>query len=134
MSTNASTWFYHEPEHRAYLIEERVNHTLWSNRIAAIYLDCTSEEPPFRMSGEWHGLPVSIEWVPNEYFTLTTRSADSTESLLIGLKEILGFPPAISYIDPDNNFTVEWHVKEVAQRIQEIQGNPNYHQIKRYRK
>jgi hypothetical protein len=134
MSTNASTWFYREPEHRAYLIEERVNLTFWSNRIAAIHLDCTNEEPPFRMDGEWHGNPVTIEWVPNEYLTLTTLSVESADALLIGIKEILGFPPTISYVDPDNNFIAEWHVKEVAQRIQEIQGNPTYHQIKRYKK
>jgi hypothetical protein len=134
MATNASTWFYREPEHRAYLIEERVNHTFWSNRIAAIHLDCTSEEPPFRMEGEWHGTPVAIEWVPNDYFTLMTQLTDHAESLVIGIKEILGFVPAISYVDPSGNFVTEWHVKEMAQRIQEIQGNPSYHQIKRYKK
>jgi hypothetical protein len=134
MSTNASTWFYHEPEHRPYLIEERVNHTFWANRIAAIHLDCKSAEPPFRMEGVWHDQPVAIEWVPNQYFILTTRATSDTETLLIGIKEILGFLPAISYSDPDNNFITEWHVKEVGQRVHEIQGNPNYHQIKKYKK
>ena len=134
MSTNASTWFYTEPEHRPYLIEERVNHTFWANRIAAVHLDCTSAEPPFRMDGVWHDQPITIEWVPNQYFTLTTRATSDTEALLIGVKEILGFSPAISYSDPDNNFITEWHVKEVGQRVQEIQGNPNYHQIKKYKK
>ncbi len=134
MATNASTWFYHEPEHRAYMIEERVNHTFWSNRIAAIHLDCISDEPPFRMAGEWRGMPVQIEWVSNEYFKLTTRPSEETDSLLIGIKEILGFPPIISYVEPDGHFIAEWYVKDAAQRIQEIQGNPNYHQIKRYTK
>ena len=97
MATNASTWFYREPEHRAYLIEERVNHTFWNNRIAGLYLDCTSEEPPFRMTGEWHGTPLTLEWVPNDYLTLTSRPDDNTTLLLIGVKETLGFTPTISH-------------------------------------
>jgi hypothetical protein len=89
MATNASTWFYAEPEHRAYLIEERVNHTFWSQRIASIYLDCTSQEPPFRMAGEWSGIPVALEWVPNEYLTLTTAPGEKADQLIVGIKEIL---------------------------------------------
>ena len=133
MATNASTWFYREPEHRAYLIEERVNHTFWSNRIVGIYLDCTSAEPPFRMAGEWHGTPLKLEWISNDYLTLTTRPDDNTNLLLIGMKEILGFAPTISYVDPEGNFVAQWHKKDVDERIRAIQGNPNYHQIKSYR-
>ena len=134
MATNASTWFYQEPEHNCYLIEERVNHTFWSNRIAAIHLDCTSAEPPFRMYGEWHTIPIEIEWIPDQYFTLSAKTSDDINRLIIGIKEILGFMPAVSYVDPEARLKVEWHVKNADQRIQEIQGNPNYHDIKRYKK
>jgi hypothetical protein len=133
MATNASTWFYSEPEHRPYLIEERVNHTFWNHRIASLYLDCVRAEPPFRMEGEWRGRPVAIEWVPGDYFTLITRPADDINALLLGIKEILGFAPAISYVDPDGNMVTQWYVKDAEQRIQNIQGNPNYRQIKRYK-
>jgi hypothetical protein len=134
MATNASTWFYAEPEHRPYLIEERVNHTFWSNRITALSLTCTQAEPPFRMEGDWHGMPVALEWVPNDCLTLSTRPEDDTDLLLIGIKEILGFPPTISYVGPDGSMFAEWHVNPADQRIQEIQGNPNYHNIKQYTK
>ena len=134
MATNASTWFYQEPEHRAYLIEERVNHTFWSNRIAAIYLDCISATPPFQMEGQWRGIPVALEWVPNDYLTLKTAATEEVNLLLLGVQEILGFTPTISYIDPDGNMVTEWYVKDVERRIQGIQGNPNYRQIKRYKK
>jgi hypothetical protein len=134
MATNASTWFYKEPEHNPYLIEERVNHTFWSNRIAAIHLDCTNAEPPFRMVGEWHTIPLEIEWVPNQYLTLSARAGDDVNRLIVGVREILGFTPTISYAGPDGHLKVEWHVKEADQRIREIQGNPNYHDIKRYKK
>ena len=86
MATNASTWFYNEPEHNAYLLEERVNHTLWSNRLSAVYLDCLSETPPFKMSGTWHELPITIEWVPRDYFTLTTLPDSQVDQLIVALK------------------------------------------------
>lgn len=133
MVTNASTWFYSEPEHNAYLIEERVNHTFWSNRITDVHLDCTNAEPPFRMVGEWRGLPVELEWEPKKYLTLTTKPVDQSNKLLIGVKEILGFNPTISYVDPGGNMIAEWHATEVGERVQEIQGNPNYRQIKQYK-
>ncbi len=132
MATNASTWFYNEPEHRAYLIEERVNHTFWSNRISALYLDCTNDTPPFQMEGEWRGIPLKLEWVPNDYFSLATEPVDDVNLLLAGVQEILGFAPTISYVNPDGIMITEWHVNDVERRIQSIQGNPNYHQIKRY--
>ncbi len=133
MATNASTWFYREPEHDAYLLEERVNHTFWANRIYALYLDCTNAEPPFRMEGVWHDLPVTVEWVPNQYFTLTTQPGELADMLIVGVKEVLGFKPAISYVDPSGQLTVEWLVGDAAERVQEIQGNPNYSQIRRYK-
>lgn len=133
MATNASTWFYSEPEHSAFLIEERVNHTFWQNRIMGLTLTCSNVEPPFAMSGVWRDMPLEISWVPKSYFTLTAAPSTDTDHLIVGLKEILGFNPTISYIDTAGKLVAEWHVKEVAERIQEIQGNPNYRQIKRYK-
>ncbi|NDJ75614.1 MAG: hypothetical protein GYB65_05085 [Chloroflexi bacterium] len=133
MATNASTWFYAEPEHNAYLLEERVNHSFWSNRISALHLDCTHPEPPFRMVGVWREQPIAVEWVPNRYFTLTAPPNDEINSLIVGTKEVLGFTPTVSYIDPDGQLVAEWHMHEAEQRIAEIQGNPNYRNIKRYK-
>lgn len=133
MATNASTWFYREPEHDAYLLEERVNHTFWHNRVMDMHLDCVSAEPPFRMVGEWRGMTVTIEWEPQAYFVLTAQPNDDGNLLIIGVKEILGLNPTISYVDPKGNMIAEWHVKEEANRIKEIQGNPNFKQVKRYK-
>ena len=133
MATNASTWFYSEPEHNTYLIEERVNHTFWSNRIAAVYLDCTRAEPPFRVDGEWRGISIELEWVPNALLTLSSKTRDDLSLLIVGVKEILGFNPTISYIDPEGYQRVEWYVKDAESHIREIQGNPNYQNIKRYK-
>jgi hypothetical protein len=129
MATNASTWFYNEPEHRAYLLEERINHTFWSNRINGIYFDCVSENPPFKMVADWNVLTLTIEWIPNEYFTLTTKPSDAAEKMIVGIKEILGFKPTIWYVDLEGDLVAEWHLKGAAERLQEIQGNPKYSNV-----
>jgi hypothetical protein len=135
MATNASTWFYNEPEHDRYLIEERVNHTFWNNRITGLTLFCTRAEAPFRMEGEWRGLPVAIEWVPKESFTLITKDGgDDTDELIRGIKEVLGLLPAVSYVDASGGLTAEWHVRDSENRVRQIESNSSYKQIKRYKK
>jgi hypothetical protein len=135
MATNASTWFYTTPEYDRYLIEERVNHTFWNNRITGLTLYCTHAEPPFRMEGEWRGRPVTIEWVPKETFTLITEnSGDEPEALIIGIKEILGLLPSISYVDSSGTLTAEWHVMGGDERARQIESNASYTHIKRYKK
>lgn len=133
MATNASTWFYAEPEHDAYLIEERVNHTFWSNRIADLHFDCVNAEPPFRMVANWRGTPVEITWEPSSYFVLKATPGDNANLLLLGTREILGLNPTISYVDPEGQQFAEWYVNADNDRIREVQGNPHYSQIKRYK-
>ena len=134
MSTNATTWFYAEPEHNAYLLEERVNHTFWANRIAGIYFDTLSAEPPFKMTALWRDRPLTIEWIPQDYFTLTAPPGPDTDLLIVGVKEILGFLPAVSYIGPDGQMAVQWYFSDVEARVQQISGDPNYSNIRRYKK
>lgn len=133
MATNASTWFYSEPEHQPYLIEERVNHTFWSNRITAIHLHCVNAEVPFRMEGMWHDMPIILEWAPKDYLTLTTGAGDQANTLIVGVKEILGFKPTISYVDAQGTMITEWHTKQADQRIREIQQNSSYRQVIQYK-
>lgn len=134
MATNASTWFYNEPEQRAYLLEERVNHTFWANRITGLYFTCTSEEPPFRMQAVWQDLPLEIEWIPREYFKLVTQPRDDVNLLIVGIKEILGLLPTVSYVNLQDELVAEWHAQKGNQRLQEIQGDPSFREIKRYTK
>lgn len=134
MSTNATTWFYAEPERNAYLLEERINHTFWANRIADVYFDTISAEPPFKMSAVWRGQSITIEWVPKDYFTLTAAPGADTDLLIVGLKEILGFLPTVSYIGPDGLMAVQWYFLDAEGRVQTLSGNPNYSNITRYTK
>jgi hypothetical protein len=131
MTTNSRTWFYNEPEHRPYYIEERVNQTLWANRLGSIYLDCVRAEPPFRMEGEWKGINVVIEWLPKTWFTLHTSVEEPT--LLRAFAQVLQFPPTLSFSDEEGDFVVEWHRTDAAKRLQEVKGQARYTNVKTYK-
>lgn len=132
MATNATTWFYTEPETgRPYFITERLTHTFWANRLQGVYLDCVSAEPPYRVEGTYNSAEITMTWVPNDYFVLETDKED--KGLVTVCTEVLGFRPAVSYTDADGVHYTEWYVKGGSERLREVQGNPAFKNVKKYR-
>jgi hypothetical protein len=132
MATDSRTWFYTTPEPRPYYIEERVNHTLWKNRLQTLTMSCTQATVPIKMEGNWQGNPVTFEWQPGKYFTLTTPR-ESKEFIGV-MRQILMIRPALAYDNPDGMYVVEWHTDGGAARLKEIQGNPQFQGLRRLRK
>ncbi|MBI5667060.1 MAG: hypothetical protein HZC41_03560 [Chloroflexi bacterium] len=132
MATDARTWFYTTPEPRPYFIEERVNHTLWKNRLQGLSMSCVQATAPIKMEGVWNGMPVQFEWQPGKYFIL--RSGREVKELIGVLRQILMMRPALAYTDTNGLFTVEWHTDGGARRWQEVKGNPEYQGARRLRK
>lgn len=132
MATDSRTWFYSTPEPRPYFIEERVNHTLWKNRLQGLAMTCTQYTVPIRMEGVWNDMPVQFEWEPGKYFIL--RSGREVKELIGVLRQILMMRPAVAYTDPNGMFCVEWHTDGGAQRWQDIQGNPAFQGVRRLRR
>jgi hypothetical protein len=132
MTTDSRTWFYTTPEPRPYYIEERVNHTLWKNRLQSLFMSCTQATPPIKMEGKWGELPVSFEWQPGNYFIL--RTGQEARELVGVLRQVLMMRPALGYVDSSGMFVVEWHTDGGASRWKEIQGNPQFQGARRYRK
>jgi hypothetical protein len=132
MTASSRTWFYTEPEHRPYFIEERVNQNLWATRFGSIYLDCVRAEPPFRMEGKWNGIDLSIEWLPNKWFVLRATRDDKT--LVTGFAQVLQMLPVITFTDTDGTIVTEWHRdSELAKRrVQDIGSSPQYSAVKTY--
>ena len=131
MASNATTWFYQEPETgRPYLISERVNHTFWTNRITGIYFTCINAESPYRLVGDWNGSLVEIEFEPGNVFIL--RMTDDSIPFVKGCSEVLGFPPTVSYVDSDKRHIVEWYARDAKKRLAEVQGNPSFREVKVY--
>lgn len=131
MTANSRTWFYTEPEHRPYYIEERVNQNLWASRFGAIYLDCVRAEPPFRMEGNWNEISIILEWVPNKWLKLITSQEDRT--LISGFAQVLQFNPAVTFTDEDGTVYTEWWRTDGDKRLQEIEGHAKYTNVRTYK-
>lgn len=129
MATDARTWFYSTPEPRPYFIEERVNGTLWKNRLQNIYMSCTSVTAPYQMQGRWYDMPVYFEWQPGQYFIL--RTTKESKELIGTLRQILMIPPVFSYMDSEGMYAVEWHTDGGEKRWSDLQGNPKYQGLRR---
>jgi hypothetical protein len=132
MATSSRTWFYTTPEPRPYYIEERINHTLWKNRLQGVYMNCTQAKPPIQMEGNWYGIQVEFEWVPGDYFKL--RSTEERKDLIGVLRQMLMLRPALAYVDEEGTYVVEWHMDGGEERWKELQGAPSYQGLVRLRK
>jgi hypothetical protein len=132
MATDSRTWFYTTPEPRPYFIEERVNHTLWKNRLQGLSMTCTQYTPPVKMEGTWNGMLVQFEWQPGKYFTL--RTGREVKELIGVMRQILMMRPALAYMDGNGLFCVEWHTDGGAARFKEIQSDPAFQGVRRLRK
>lgn len=133
MSTSSRTWFYSKPEPRPYYIEERVNHTLWKNRVQGLFMSCTQAQDPIKMEGNWNGMPVFFEWEPGQYFVL--RMGEERKELVAVMRQILlGLVPAFAYQDTDGLYVIEWHLDDGEKRWKQIQGNPQYQGLRRLQK
>jgi hypothetical protein len=133
MATDAKTWFYSTPEPRPYYIEERVNHTLWKNRVQGLYMSCTQATVPIQMEGTWKEMPVFFEWKPGDYFILRT---DRESKELIGLvrQVLFNLRPTLTYEDPQGMHVVEWHTDGGEKRWREVQGNPQFQGLRKLQK
>ena len=133
MATNATSWFYAEPETgRPFFISERVNHTFWSNRITDVYFTCTQATAPYLLVGIWAGMEVELEFEPNAVFIL--RMAREDKRFIKGVQEILGFKPTVAYSDADRRHVVEWYVTQADKRLQEVQSNSSLRDVKVYKR
>ena len=132
MATSSRKWFYSNPEPRPYYIEERVNHTLWKNRVQGVFMSCTQASNPIKMEGNWNGMPLYFEWIPGKYFTL--KAGEENRELIGVIRQILlGLKPSFTYQDIEGLHVVEWHTDEGEERWKEIQGNPRFQGLQRFK-
>ena len=128
MATDSRTWFYTTPEPRPYYIEERVNQTLWKNRLQGIYMTCTQPTAPIKMEGRWHGVPVTFEWQPGKHFVL--RLGQEDKEFVGVVRQILMIRPSLSYQDSDGMYVYEWFTSGGEQRYKELQGKNEYQSVR----
>ncbi len=133
MATTARKWFYSTPEPRPYYIEERVNHTLWNNRLQAVFMSCTQASNPIQMEGTSDGMPMFFEWEPGRYFVL--KMGEERKDIIGVMRQILlGLRPSFAYQDTDGMYVIEWHTDGGDERWKDIQGDPRYQGLQRLTK
>jgi hypothetical protein len=133
MATSARTWFYTTPQPRPYYIEERVNHTLWKNRLTNIHMTCVQAETPIKMQGRWSNeMPIEFEFQPGKWFVL--RTGEESREIIGVMRQILMMRPVMMYQDRDGWYVVEWHTDGGDQRWREVQGNPQYQGVRRLKR
>ena len=133
MANTARQWFYSTPEPRPYYIEERVNHTLWNNRLQNVFMSCTQASPPVQMEGSLDGMPMRFEFVPGGYFTL--RMPEERKDVIGTIRQaLLGLTPSFTYQDSEGMFVVEWHTDGGDARWREIQGDPAFQGLRRMKR
>ncbi len=126
MTTTATAWFYREPEHNAYALQERIRTHFWDERVGDIFLDTVRAEPPFEMQGEYNRTPVHMEWVPKKYMKLRLHAG--SEALARILSRMLKLKPYLKYQDAEGRTIWEWYLNddEGHKRWQSVQGLPAY--------
>lgn len=130
MATTSRKWFYSTPEPRPYYIEERVNHSLWNNRLQNVWMSCTQAENPVQMEGNLDGMPMYFEFVAGQYFTL--KMGEERKEIVGTIRQmLLGLKPNFTYQNTDGLFVVEWHTDGGDARWAEIQGNPAFQGLRR---
>jgi hypothetical protein len=132
MATDSRTWFYTTPEPRPYFIEERINHTLWKNRLQGLSMICVQSTAPIKLEGVWNGMPVEFEYQPGKWFIL--RAGREVKELIGVMRQILMMRPAMAYTDSNGMSCVEWYTDGGAARYQTLQGDPAYQGLRRLRK
>jgi hypothetical protein len=132
MATDSRTWFYTTPAPRPYFIEERVNHTLWKNRLQGLSMTCTQAANPVKMEGIWNGIPVFFEFQPGKYFVL--RTGREVKELIGVVRQMLMIRPAFMYTDAEGMSVVEWHTDGGKDRFKLIESGTGYQGLRRLRK
>ncbi|GAB4574992.1 MAG: hypothetical protein Kow0077_24300 [Anaerolineae bacterium] len=124
MATNARTWFYETPENSPYLLQERVNSTLWMARLWDVYFITESATEPYRMTATWQGHPLTIEWETGKWFRLIADT--DVPTVVSAFSNVLQIPATFTYTDTNGRIITEWHRDGGEARWREIQGNPIY--------
>ena len=124
MTPTISGWFYDYSSHSGHVIGERVRLSLWDSGLFDLWLDVVSSNPPYKMSGNYKGDPVEIEWLPGEWLRL--RSGSSQSVIVDRITRLLAMKPSWMYGYANIDVVWEWYLVDSEERWREISGNPIY--------
>ena len=115
-------WFSKKLPASRHGVENAIRLAFWAQGFGDTYFTCVKADPPLRCTGLWKSVtPFEVEWVPNEYFTLTTKEAD--KDMLEAFERVLGHHASVAYRNDKGSVVVEWRVQDPEARISELEKN-----------
>ena len=124
MSKLSISWFYTSPGDNAHRVAERVRQALWTSGLIDLWLDGTSICAPYKLSGNYEGRMLELEWTPAEWLRMRAQAAPPR--LAAQMSWLLGFKPGIHYTDNTGLDVWEWVRGDNTARWMEISGNPSH--------
>ncbi len=113
-------WFSKKLPASRHGIENAIRLAFWAQGFGDTYFTCTQAEPPVKCAGLWKSTtPVNVEWVPNEYFTITMP--EPNKDALEAFERVLRHRALAAYRDAKNQVVVEWRAKNGEQRFSELE-------------
>lgn len=101
-------------------IENAIRLAFWAQGFGDTYFTCVNPDPPVRCSGLWKSTdPLTVEWVPNDYFTVTMTKPN--EDALEAFERVLGHRALAAYRNAKGDVVVEWRVQNPDDRWDELQ-------------
>ena len=127
-------WFYDEPGHNAYNVEEHVRRSFWMHGFGQAWFRCTRAEPPYRCEGWWRGQELAFEWVPRLWLKLHLQSFD--QDIVDGFSKVIGMKPFVRYTQEHNenpSVIVEWRTTRLGERYRELAEREDVRELERIR-
>ncbi|MFQ5594252.1 MAG: hypothetical protein ACE5HA_08890, partial [Anaerolineae bacterium] len=134
----AREWFLDKPGDNKYDIEVHVQRSFWHNGFGEAFFRCVKADPPYKCVGFWRGQAIEFEWAPRQWLTLSMQEYDA--GVVDGFSGVMHLEPSLRYsvVEPSNGhnpdegepaeaeaaaqerFVVEWRVRDVEQRLNEL--------------
>lgn len=113
-------WFAKELPPTRHGIENAVRLAFWAGGFGDMWVTCVSPEPPYKCQGLWRSAePLTLEWVPKQYFLLKMKEPD--QEALGAFERVLGHKAFAAYRGESGEVTVEWRVGDGNARYAELE-------------
>jgi hypothetical protein len=113
-------WFSKKLPASRHGIENAIRLAFWAQGFGDTYFTCVNAEPPIRCTGLWKStFPVTVEWLPSDYFMVTMPEAN--KDALEAFERVLGHRALAAYRNAKGEVVVEWRAKNAEERFSELQ-------------
>lgn len=113
-------WFTKRLPASRHGIENALRLAFWAAGFGETYFTCVQAEPPVKCAGTWRTThPLSVEWVPLDYFVLRMKEVD--QDAFDAFERVLGHRASVAFHDENGDVVVEWRTRDAEARYRELE-------------